>query len=162
MDSRMIRKHICSPAFELCEFLFLRIWSHAILFVRPPMTRIRCGHALPETPPPASRVVAVTDRRGRPTDHRARGWTSHGRARSPECAPSILGLATQSEGGKLFLPANPWEQTKPNWNPSCSDPFGGRRCNSGDRRSSRRARAGVQGNAVAVALAAALPSISPG
>jgi len=46
------------------------------------MTRIRCGDALPETPPPASptpasRLVAVTDRRGRPTDHRARGWTSH-------------------------------------------------------------------------------------
>src|SRR5271168_2576681 len=55
------------------------------------------------------------------------------RARSPECAPSILGLATQSEGGKLFLPANPWKQTKPNWNPSCSSPFGGRRCNGGDR-----------------------------
>jgi len=40
--------------------------------------------------------------------------------------------------GKLFLPASPWKQTKPNWNPSCSSLFGG--CNGGDRLAESRRR----------------------
>jgi hypothetical protein len=52
--------------------------------------------------------------------------------------------------GKLFLPASPWKQTKPNWNPSCSSLFGGRRCNGGDRlaesKASRPISASLAGN----------------
>ena len=72
------KAHLRSGLRNLRDFLFLEIWNRAILFLRPPMTRIRRGQALPEThaaceQTPASRVVdrtraAVADRRGRATE----------------------------------------------------------------------------------------------
>jgi hypothetical protein len=60
----LIRIRICGLAFEICRILFLKIWNHAILFVRSPMKRTCCGPALPETPLP--HVEAAAHERSRP------------------------------------------------------------------------------------------------
>jgi hypothetical protein len=110
---------------KFARFCFLKIWSHAILFVRSPMKRTRCGHALPETLLPHVGPAAVepsvhrprafvADRRGRTTDHPLRGPPSHRRARSPECPPSrarrsgpSVGIAAPAGKGRKFPPRKP-------------------------------------------------------
>jgi hypothetical protein len=88
--------------------MFLKNWSHANLFVRPPMTR-RHGDALPEIPPPhvepdagvagePSRRPCEGGCRRSPTP-RAYGQTSRGPARSPE----MLGSRARRSGPSVRL-----------------------------------------------------------
>ena len=94
--------------------LFLKIWNHAILSVRPPMTRIRRGHALPEIPPPHVEPAAGEPRRRtreggcrrspRPRDRAARPRSDVARPRAVSgCSPSRARCSGPSVG--LAAPA---------------------------------------------------------
>ncbi len=85
------KAHLRSGLQNLREFLFLEIWSRAILFLRPPMTRIRRGQALPEPTPHASRRrrAESSTARGRLSQiaEAARPSRIGGRETFPPCKP---------------------------------------------------------------------------
>jgi hypothetical protein len=92
--------------------LFLKIWSHAILSLRPSMTEIRRGHAVPELPPPHAEPGAGTPSR-RPRwavvgiaevarSSGARAVGRHTTARSPEGWRRERKAAIPSAGGGKF------------------------------------------------------------
>jgi hypothetical protein len=106
---------------RMSENMFLKIRIHAILFVRPPMTRIRHGHALPEIPPAHAGPAAAGEPRRRTRERLSKiaeaarpssafGRTAHSRARAPEgsawrarrSGPSV-GLAAPAGRG-IFPP----------------------------------------------------------
>jgi hypothetical protein len=136
----------------MSENLFLKIWSHAILFVRPPMTRIRVAMLSQKSrrrmprPPPANRGgdrarPAGADRRGRATE-RARGRTSYGRARAPEGSASrarrsgpSVGLAAPAGRGRKFSSLQTIENKRNRVGIPPNNPrrFRGSRGNGGDR-----------------------------
>ena len=74
---------ICGPDFEISEILFLEIWNRAILFLRPPMTRIVVAK-LSQTPTPHA------SSRRRAESSTARGRLSHiAEDARPSSAPAV-------------------------------------------------------------------------
>jgi hypothetical protein len=141
-SSSLVRKRICGPDFEICEILFLKIWSRAILFLRPPMTRIRRGQTLPEThaaceQTPASRVVgrtraAVADRRGRATSSApAVGRRMAARGLLNVRLPDVGRAAPAGREGNFSSPQT-LENKRNRIGIPPNPPVGGRQCDGGD------------------------------
>ena len=135
--------------FRISENLFLKSRSHAILLLRPPMTRIRPCHARPEIPPldvePAAGRAEASNARGRLSPIAEAARLSNVRAvghRTAARGPLMLGFASAMrrlkrrargagwDGGKIFLPASKRNRIGIPTNPPM---FRGSRCNGGDR-----------------------------